>query len=617
MFKISNIVLSLTIAFSHCTFTLFAQEVPIMPLSEIKAGMLGVGKTVFEGDSIEEFNVRIIGKLKNFLPKKDIILVELLGDRLQYTGVIGGMSGSPIYINGKLIGAVAYGWTFSKEPLAGITPIEQMLEISTDFDSEGRGTAAPPVRGAAAGRSQAGGALYNPFEPPANPLLEDDQGPDRPAAGIFTAGGASLSRLEVPLIFSGCYPEVIDRYGKIFSRFGLVPFSGGTTGSDKTHNAQNPVFQSGSAISAQLVRGDLSLAATGTLTCRDSSRILAFGHPFMRYGQVDFPMTAAEIVTVLPRMDRSFKISNSTSFMGSIKTDHANGVLGIIGSEPEMIPFDIDINLPGRPVEKFHYELVRHKILTSLLGGLTLFNTLLSGDGAGSEQTFKVKGKIDIKNSVPVKIEDMFAGSAAASMLTLQMQTILQYLYNNYYGPAEVEGMELSLEVSEGFPRAQLGEVYLDHSTVYPGDSIRIDVVLDPFKQPKIKEQFIVVAPEIDEETNLFLLVGAGDQITRIEFQLSPTRFLYTSLDHLIRLINKSKKNNCIYVKVLRQDKGLILGDREMPGLPPSVWTLLKSEKSSGAMLPLNDITVSEFVRPTEFIINGFKFIQVEVKPRP
>lgn len=612
--KISSFLPIILFAFPTFSTAREGTALPVMSVSEIEPGMVGVGKTVFQGDKIEEFDVKIIGTLKNFLPKKDIILAELQGDRLQYTGVIAGMSGSPIYIDGRLIGALAYGWQFSKDPIFGITPIEQMLEIES---SSGTSGAAAPQGGAAAGPPAGATQLFNPFEAPANSLLDGVLGESGPAAGSFTAGGASLTRLDVPLIFSGCHPQVVERFGKVFAPFGLVPLMGGNAGGESRTPAQNPTFEAGSAVSAQLIRGDISLAATGTLTLRDGDRVLAFGHPFMKFGPVDFPMTAAEIVTVLPNVANSFKISNSTAFMGSIKTDHTNGVFGIVGSQPKMIPLDIVLKLPGQKVENFHYEMIRHKMLTPVLGAISLVNSLMPVSDAVSEQTLRVKGKIDIEGTEPIKIDNMYAGSLATSQITQSLQIILQYLYSNSYGPAEIKGMDLEVDAEEGFPRVQVSEVYLDRKTVYPGDSVRIEVVLDPYSAPKFKQRFSVVMPPVDSNTKIFILVGAADYITRTEFQLSPNRFLYTSLEHLVRLINSTKKNNCLYLKVMKLEKGLILGGREMTGLPPSVWSLLQSDKSSGAALPLNDLTLVEIEKPTDYLVNGFKLIQVDLKPHP
>ncbi len=599
-----------------CT-SVSSAKIQIMTIDEVQPGMRGIVKTVFKGDSIEEFEVEILGTINNFLPKKDLILARLYGKKIEYTGLVGGMSGSPVYLEGKLIGAVAYGFAFSKEPITGITPIEQMLEIgSGTTQSPGVGGAALPSSGRAAGRSSGEAEFFNPDAAPPDPLLDRNSPLLRPAAGSEAAGGAPLlTRLDVPLVFSGCHPEMVSRYGEIFSRFGLVPLMGG--GGERETGAEKSIpFEAGSPVSAQLVRGDLSLAATGTMTYRDSSRILAFGHPFMQMGPVSFPMTAAEIVTVMPSIQRSFKLSNSTRFMGTITNDHTNGVMGVMGSRPRMIPVSIELQTEGRPLVSYHYEMIQHKMLTPLLGSLVMANSLMSSGNAASEQTIEFSGKLELADTDPVLLQDMFAGIEAASASSRDLQNILLYLYNNSYGPAELKRIDLRLSLKQGNPRARVSEIFLDRNTVHPGDSINLEVHLDPYTQPMIRENFTVAVPEENFPSGLFILVGSGDLITLTEMQVSPNRFRYTSLEHLVRLINDSRKNNYLYVKVFCQDRGLIMGDQMLPGLPPSVWTLLKSEKTTGAVLPLADFTVAEFERPTGFIIRGFKIIHVNVKPR-
>ena len=593
-------------------------NVEIMPLDKITPGMRGLCKTVFQGDSIEELDVEIIGTLKNFLPKKDIILARLYGEKIEYTGLVSGMSGSPVYLDGKLIGAIAYGWSFSKEPIAGITPIEQMLEIgSGTVDKSEEGGAARLFPGRAEGRSTGDVMLYNPEALPLNPLFESDNPMLQPSAGSEASRGApSLTRLEVPLVFSGCHPETVSLFGEAFRRYGLVPLMGGGGTSLSNANKQIP-FEAGSPVSAQLVRGDLSLAATGTMTYRDSSRILAFGHPFMLMGAVDFPMTAAEIVTVMPSLQTSFKISNSTEFMGTITNDHTNGVMGVVGGEPVMIPVAIQLEEAGSVTQSYHYEMISHKMLTPLLGSLIMVNSLMSSGHAASEQTVEFSGKLELKDYEPVVLEDMFAGIGAASLSSRDLQSALHYLFNNSYGPAQIQRIDLKMRLKEGNPKARVSKVFLDRDTACPGDSINLEIHLDPFTEPLIKEYFKVFVPDDKSETDLFILVGSGDMITRTELQLSPERFRYTSIEHLVRLINQSRKSNYLYVKVFRQDKGLIMGDQIFPGLPPSVWTLLNSEKTTGAAQPIADLTIEEHERPTRFIISGFKIIHIDIQPRP
>jgi hypothetical protein len=586
----------------------------IMPAGEVVPGMQGYGLSVFQGDSIERFEVKIIGTMKNFLPKKDIFLAELQGERLRHTGVIAGMSGSPIYIDGKLIGALAYGFQFSKDPICGITPIEHMLEIENTV-SDGGGAAG--AHGAAAvGPAGNTSALFDPLTAPPNPLLDEDNR-SGPTAGSSAAGGAPISRLQIPLSFSGCNPAVMEQYGSLFDRFGLVPLAAGGSGSGgKPVAPDDPTLQPGSAVAAQLIRGDLSLAATGTLTHRDGDRVLAFGHPFLQFGPVDFPMTAAEIVTVLPNMASSFKLSNTTDFMGSIRGDHTNGIFGVIGAQPQMVPVEITLKLPTLPVQHFNYEMIRHKRLSPVLAAMTALNSLSEAGNTVTDQTLKVKGTVEIEGAPGVNLENTFAGPAATTQFMQQVLMTMQYLYGNVYGPANVKRIEFKFEVSEGLPRAAIAEVQVDEDELYPGDTLTVDVTLNPFVTTEFRERFTFVAPNTDQETRLFLLVGSGDYITRTEFQLSPGRFLYKNLGELVGLLNKTRKNNILYAKAFTMDQGLVLDGNEMPELPGSVWAMLKSRKSSGVTLPLNDKVVAEFEKPTDYVLSGFRLIQLTLKPK-
>ncbi len=585
----------------------------IMPAAEVIPGMQGYGLTVFQGDSIERFEVKIIGTMKNFLPKKDIFLAELQGERLRHTGVIAGMSGSPIYVDGKLIGALAYGFQFSKDPICGITPIEQMLEIEKTVMAGGGAAAARSA--AAVGPATNTSARFDPFSAPPNPLLDENTS-SGPAAGSSAAGGAPLTRLQVPLSFSGCNPAVIEHYRALFDKFGLMPMAGGSGSVYNAVSADDPTLQPGSAVAAQLVRGDLSLAATGTLTYRDGDRVLAFGHPFLQFGPVDFPMTAAEIVTVLPNLASSFKLSNTTEFMGSVRGDHTNGIFGVIGAEPSMVPVTITLKLPTLPLQTFNYEMIRHKSLSPVLAAMTSLNSLSEAGNTVTDQTLRVKGTVEIDGTAPLRIENMFAGPASTTQFMQQVLMSMQYLFGNPYGPAHVRSIEFALDVSEGLPRASVAEVHVDKVQLSPGDTVTVDVTLDPFVTAEFRERFTFVAPQTDRETRLFLLVGSGDYITRTEFQLSPGRFLYKSVEDLVGLLNKTRKNNCLYVKAFTMNPGLVLDGNKMPELPGSVWAMLKSRKSSGVTLPLNDKIVAEFEKTTGYVLNGFRMIQLTIKPK-
>lgn len=599
------------LSFTLLTFTVaapcFPAPVPIMRLDEIHPGMTGSGRTVFNGDSIEEFEVRILGTLRNFMPKKDLILAELLGDRLRHTGVIAGMSGSPVYVEGRLIGAVAYGWSFSKEPIAGITPIDQMLDIPLDTTGSVLGDASPSSAPARAGSAS---ALYDPFQAPDDPLLSggEDLLNLQNAAG---EGNSRLERLAVPLVFSGCDHAVIERFAPAFRRLGLIPVMGGGAEERPGDDSDEPVLEAGAAVAAQLVRGDLSLAATGTMTWRKGDKVLAFGHPFLQFGPVDFPMTTARIVTVLPNLQSSFKLSNSSRAVGAIRTDHTNGVLGLLGGSPDLLPFDIVIRESGNPDEKFHFEMVRHKRLTPTLSSLVMLNSLTSRGDVASERAYRYKAGIRIEGLPDVEIEDMAVGAAAPIQAITSVQSALLYLYTNQFGPADIRSIDLSLELSPGNPRAQVSEVFLDRTNLRPGDTLGVDVVLEPFGGTSFRERFSFPLPDIGENARLFVLVGSGEMITRTEFQLSPNRFRYTSIEHLVRLLNASRRSDRVYVKIFRQDRGILVNGRELEDLPISVWSVLRSGNTSGSITPLADVTVAEQDRPTDFVVSGLKLLQV------
>jgi len=585
-----------------------AAPTPILPVERVRPGMTGYGLTVFRGDSIEEFQVRILGTLNNFMPRKDVILAELLGERLQHTGVVAGMSGSPVYIDGKLIGAVAYGWSFSKDPIAGITPIQQMLDIPVDTTGSAPAEQTPEGQILNPGST---GEIYNPFQPPADPLLAAEQPENNIVSGTTAA---HLERLAVPLVFSGCRPDVIERFGPAFRRLGLIPVLGGSAAGADTAGLTGQ-FEAGAPVAAQLVRGDLSLAATGTLTWRDGNRILAFGHPFLQFGPVNFPMTAAEIVAVLPNLSSSFKLSNATRCLGTIRTDHANGVLGLLGGTPDLLPFHLKLDDNERGHEEFNFELVRHKRLTPTLSSLVLLNSLTSRGDIVTERSYGLQARIELGGGLPpVEINDLLAGPNSAVEAIQAVQLALQYLYANQFGPADVRQVEMNLSIRDGNPRALVSEVYLDRTTVYPGDTLGLDVLLKPVNGPKRRESFRLALPDLGEDSRLFVLVGSGDMLTRTEFQLSPSRFRYTSLAHLVQLINASRREDRVYVKIFRQDRGLLVENRELDNLPLSVWSLLRSGNTSGAITPLADVSVIEAERPADCVISGFRLLQLDYK---
>src|SRR5271170_2184063 len=360
MRRVRRAILALVILSLPLSAVIQAQTpkpVETIPVEQIHAGMKGVAYTVFQGTKPEPMDVEVLGILKNADgPKGDVILVRLGGTKAEYTGVVAGMSGSPVYLNGKLAGALAFRiGEFSKEPIAGVTPIAEMLEISA-LD---RNPASAPIEATSAAHS----ASKTASPGVANASLQDSSSRD------FTN---YLKPIETPLVFNGFSEDTVQRFASQFSAAGIVPVMGAGSVSDAK---QPEPMEPGSAVSAILVQGDMNIAATCTVTYMDAQHLLACGHPLMQFGMVDLPMTKATVLATLPSPLNAFKIVNATETVGAFVQDRHNGILGEFGKKPEMIPVTLTIH--GESVDKqFHYEVLNNERLSPVAMMATVFNAL-------------------------------------------------------------------------------------------------------------------------------------------------------------------------------------------------------------------------------------------------
>src|SRR5437764_9215782 len=378
-----GVVYSLLLSFA--TFAQTSKSVETIPVSQIHAGMHGVAYTVFEGTKPEAMQVEVLGVLKNANgPKGDSILVRLGGAQAEYTGVVAGRSGSPVYFDGKLAGALAFRiGEFSKEPIAGVTPIAEMLEINAMDRSPVSGSLPATSSSDATSRTASPGVSTIPTQNFAN----------------------YLKPIEAPLVFNGFSEETIQRFAPQFAAAGIVPVMG--TGSVSDAKQPEPL-EPGSAISAILVRGDMDIAATCTVTYMDPQRLLACGHPLLQYGMVDMPMTKAQILATLPSPMNAFKIVNATEEVGSFVQDRHTGIMGRFDKQPHMIP--VTLNVHGGPVPRsYHFEVLSNSKITPLLMMTTVFNSLQSMNDAGDDITFRMAGKISVAGYPDVNLQNMYA----------------------------------------------------------------------------------------------------------------------------------------------------------------------------------------------------------------
>src|SRR5712692_5021276 len=410
----------------------------VLPLAQIKPGMKGFAYTIFAGDQVEKFDLEVIGILPNLMgPKHSIILVELKGPKVEHTGVVAGMSGSPVYIEGKLAGALSLKFgIFTKEPLAGVTPIENMLEVESAATRQtAQGTfASEPAPFASASAEPAASAA-----PPQYPI------PAEVAQQVGTGTGGYLAPIETPLVFSGFHPAALGRFAGQLSAYGMVAAQGGTT----APQADDAHIQPGDMVEMGLVQGDLSIQAACTVTALVQERVLACGHPLFGFGSVTLPMSRGRVLTTLSSEFASTKIVNSGGVIGTISQDRLTAVMGKLGPAPRMIPMDLSIVTPSGQ-KQFHFELIENAKLTPLLVAITTFNGLVSNTVYSEGTTFRLTGDIDIAGHTRVSLENMFAPTdffiPDGVFVAGTVQNVFARIFSNPYESARINRIALHVE---------------------------------------------------------------------------------------------------------------------------------------------------------------------------
>ncbi len=373
-------VLALIFLLSACPLRA-ADNSAIFPLGDVKPGMKGEMYTIFSGDQIEKTDLEVIGVLHNAVgPKLDVILVRLLGDKVQETGVVAGMSGSPVYFDGKLAGALALKLgTFTKEAIGGVTPIEDMLEVE-----QPRPASSPAATGPS--------AVWDPRE----------------TAQTFAAAGAGSKQLlvpiETPLIATGLYPETLAKFGKVFSSWGMTVMAGGTAAPSPDDQQLKP----GDMVGFDLVRGDLSISSGCTVTMVQDNRILACGHPLFGFGKVEMPLSRAHVMMTLSSAAASTKIITTGATIGTLTQDRQTAVMGVLGAGPPMIPLDLILDTPAAE-KKYHFEVIESPQLTPTLVAAAAYNGIIGSPAYGEGSTLQLNGTIEVKGHTPVQLDDLFA----------------------------------------------------------------------------------------------------------------------------------------------------------------------------------------------------------------
>jgi hypothetical protein len=600
----SKVVLSLAAFFCLSTTIATAAEpgaqapktTETIPVSQIHTGMRGVAYTVFEGTKPEAMDVEVLGVLKNMNgPKGDIILVRLHGTKVEYTGVVAGMSGSPVYLDGKLAGALAFRiGEFSKEPIAGVTPIADMLEINAFDKSAGGGSPA-----ASAGSGNAATKTAGPGEPSSLP----------------TQNYANyLKPIEAPLVFNGFSEDTVKLFASQFASAGIVPVMGAGSVSDAK---QPEPLEPGSAISAILVRGDMDIAATCTITYLDAQRLLACGHPLLQFGSVDLPMNKANVLATLPSPLNAFKIVNTTEPVGAFVQDRHTGIMGLLNKQPDMIPVTLSIK-NGAATKEIHYEVLNNARLSPVAMMATVFNALHGINDYGEETTYRLKGLISVKGFPDVALQNIFAptdaGQPAAFLAALALGDRFGRIYDNPFDVPAVKSVRLDFDLVKERRWARLESARADLTEARPGDEITVETVLAPYRGDRVVRQIPIKIPTSASKGLLRILVSDGDTLDRMRRGM-PMMARKLDLASTIALLNKEHSNNRVYVSLLEADPEAMVADKVMPTLPLSVMNVMDGMRGTQEMVVLGESQVNEAATPPlDFAVAGAQVLTITIK---
>jgi len=553
-----------------------AGAVDIMPVAKVREGMTGKGRTVFRGRKIEQFDVKILGVLRNILPNGSVILARVDAPQLRGGGVVSGMSGSPVYVRGKLIGAIAFGWPYSREPICGITPIEDMLAtLRREEKEETRLPASPPV---------------------AEPATEDALAADTRLRPIMT-----------PVMVSCWSDRLMRKLAPQLARFGMVPVQAGGSDTSGAKNAPAGAgLRPGAAYGIQLIGGDLDAIAIGTVTWCDGERVLGFGHKFLDSGNVALPMAGARVFGIMPSRRMSFKLAGGTGVIGTVNTDRAYGVGGRLGVACATIPCEVRLRsgIDGKDYT-YRYELARHPDMTPMLAGWAVAASYERSERAAGRTMADLRFEAWFEETVkPFVLENVFFDQGTLVELLTDYGNVLGFLLRNPFQPAHLKRLSVTISLRHGRETAIIEGMHLSRRVVRPGESITVTVRLLPYTGGKLAEEtFEIKVPEtVREGMRLPLLACDGPTSMQIRLMNAPGAYRPRSLQHLISLFESIPNNRHLFLHLMLPDKGLTLRGARLPDLPSSLLGVLGDSNETGPE-PMRGSLVKH--RRTPWVLNG------------
>lgn len=559
----------------------YAKE-QLMPIDDIRPGMKGVGKTVFSGTKVEDFDVEIVAVLKNIGPHSDAILAKISGGPLplEKSGVIAGMSGSPIYIDGKLIGALSFATTiFAKEPyIAGITPIHEMLRDAKRLDAPAK-NAAQPLTLAALSKSGNATSLPSGFAP-----------------------------IQTPLMVSGVDARVLAFMQEQFAPLQMTPVQGGNVSSKTAQESSAPMIP-GSAVGIALVQGDMDINATGTVTYRDGKTLLAFGHPMFSAGSINFPMTSEYIHLVLSNQILSSKMSSPIKNIGAITKDFNTGISGVIGGVAPMIPFHVTVQRDGEPSyrEEYAFEIFDFPMLTPMLLQIAGANALLATEKSMGDFTMRTKLNVTLADHAPFSVEEIFTGNEDLLAPVVQSFAPVEMLLRNNFEQVALKDVSLEIVVENAMRSAEIKGIRVRDAVVRPGEEVELTITLQPYGQELTTITDIIKIPDEIQSGMYPLFVGDATANIAFEFARAPQQFQPQTVPQLLQLFHKNISQNTIVVSLFYPAPGIVVQGQELPSPPLSMMAMMGAAKQYAGK---NALTRGQVLArkqiPTPFVVSGW-----------
>src|SRR5580698_6920671 len=592
-----------------------AGKVEIFPLKDVKAGMKGTAWTVFSGTDPEPVPIEIVGIMHGQNGPQDVILAKM-GGRAKETNVAAGMSGSPVYIDGKLVGAVALRFSvFSPDAICGITPIEYMLEINEFDKSRPVGARTPVETAKPASAVEIPGSLL----------------------GQLVGAGATssfprtptMTPIDTPLVLSGFSEASVSTFQPLFNQMGIVAVQGGASAGNLAakpakgwENSLNP----GEAVSGVLVSGDMSATGMGTVTYNDGKRVLAFGHPFFNLGPLDMPMAKSEILMVLSSAFQPTKFGNATGVVGALKQDRFSGIMGELGAEAPFIPVHLNVrslNSSGAALteKKLEFQVFVHQKWTPFLMMLTLYNSLQQMNEFADDITYRLNGHVHLEGAdgdPTINVSTMLAPSEAPVAPPLALAgwwgDKFNRLFLNPVAMPKLKSVDITVDLLPERRTAAIDYAWTPSTEVDAGTEIPVKVFLRPYRGERIERDVRVKIPAGMPRGENRILFSDADTLNRMQ-NAAVLGNRYIDIPETISLLNQERGNSKLYVSLVEGRPTYYADDKTLPSLPASVLNVLQAERTSTRVLMGSPESATEQLAvPIDQMVSGSYSLKINVK---